>query len=178
MLEPVDHQYVNIGYVARSHGVDGTILMIPEFYAPSLFDDIDLVRIENTRGDLVPARIESVRAQEKENRLSFFVKFDHITDRNEADALKKYRIYCEQDKVEHLLQDDTAASLSSYEVQDEDGQTIGTVASVIQNPAQDILVVQGDDTEIMVPLVEEYIISIDDESSIIHCRNLHQLSNL
>src|SRR5680860_72579 len=99
MLEPIDHQYFLIGYIARSQGVDGTVLIIPELYAPTLFDDIDLVRLKDARGDLIPARIESVQVQEKNDRLSFFVKFDHITDRNQAEMLKTNEVFVAREKV-------------------------------------------------------------------------------
>ena len=45
MLEPIENQYKKIGYIARSHGVQGDVLINPEFYAPTLFDTLDLVRI-------------------------------------------------------------------------------------------------------------------------------------
>lgn len=178
MLEPVDHQYILIGQVARSHGVDGTILMIPEFYAPELFDDIELVRIENARGDLIPARIESVRVQEKNNRLSFFVKFDHISDRNEAEALKSFLIYINREKVAPLLEEEPAHDLTAFEVQNEQKIAVGVVDEVIDNPAHPIAVVQTGKQVLLIPLVDEYVTEIDEKSSIIYCQNLDQLKDL
>src|SRR5699024_7593908 len=100
MLESIENQYQRIGHIARSHGVQGDVLIIPDRYAPTLFDSLDLVRIKNAKGDLVPARIESVRVQEKNNRLSFFVKFEHVTDRTQADRLKQLAVYISRDQLE------------------------------------------------------------------------------
>ena len=178
MLEPVKQQYVKIGRIAQAHGVEGTILMIPEQFAPELFDDIDLVRLQNARGDLIPARIESVRVQQKNNRLSFFVKFDHITDRNQANRLKGYPVYVAQAKVPQVVDKTTDDNLISFDVQNKDSEDVGTVDGIIPNPAHPILRVQMNGQEILVPLVDEYIIEINRESAVIYCQNLDQLIDL
>ena len=178
MLEPVDQQYVKIGHIAQAHGVEGNVLIIPEYYAPELFDDIDLVRLQDARGDLIPARVESVRVQQKNNRLSFFVKFDHITDRNQAETLKDYPVYVSESKVQHLLEDDTETRLISFEVVDGNDETVGTVDKIIPNPAQIILQVETETQELLIPFVDEYIREIDEEKAIIYCQNLHQLMDL
>lgn len=179
MLEPIEDQYQKIGYISRSHGVDGEVLLIADLEAPQLFDKIDLVHIQNTSGDLVPARIESVRVQKKNNRLSFFVKFDHVSDRNRAEELKSFPVFVMQKNIEGLLEQYAATDYTSYDVKDSSGKRIGTVVSVIENPAHLILEisVQGQDL-LMVPVVEEYVTSIDENEAVIHCRNLEQLSGL
>ncbi|SMO36543.1 ribosome maturation factor RimM [Fodinibius sediminis] len=179
MLESIENQYRKIGYIARSHGVGGDVLMISEIYAPTLFDSLDLVWIENARGDLVPARIESVRVQEKNNRLSFFVKFEHVTDRTQADALKQFSVYARHDQVDHLLQqEDETMDMTSYEIW-VDHTRVGSVEEVIPNPAHPILRIRmHDQQQLLVPLVEEYVTAVDEERQQIQCQNLEQLMNL
>jgi 16S rRNA processing protein RimM len=178
MLEPVEDQYKMIGYIARSHGVQGDVLIIPEIYAPTLFDFVDLVRIANARGDLIPARVESVRVQEKNNRLSFFVKFEHIADRTQAEDLKHFAVYVERNKIENLLDQDDSIDFTSFEIWAED-QQIGSVETIIDNPAHPILrVLTSEQEQLLIPFVDEYILSVDEESQKIQCRNLEQLKGL
>lgn len=178
MLEPIENQYIQIGYIARSHGVQGDVLIIPDIYAPTLFDFVDLVRIANARGDLIPARVESVRVQEKNNRLSFFVKFEHITDRTQAEDLKHFAVYVERNKIEDLLDQDDSIDFTSFEIW-ADGEQIGTVESVIDNPAHPILqVMMTEQEQLLIPFVDEYIIAVDEESQKIQCQNLEQLEGL
>ena len=179
MLEPIEDQYLKIGHIARSHGVKGEVLVISEVYAPQLFDEIDLVHIQNTRGDLVPARIESFRVQEKNNRLSFFVKFEHVTDRNQAEELKSCPVYVLREKAEALIDDDEAVDYTEFEVNDDQGENIGIITGIIENPAHPILEVLTDDRKkLLIPFVDEYISSVDEDQGIIFCRNLEQLTNL
>ncbi|MGM0545612.1 MAG: ribosome maturation factor RimM [Bacteroidota bacterium] len=179
MLEPIEDQYRKIGYISRSHGVQGEVLIIPDVYAPTLFDILDLVRIETTRGDLVPARIESVRVQEKNNRLSFFVKFEHVVDRTQAEKLRNFSVYADRDVVKSLLDSDTPPlDLTSFSVI-ADGKSIGTVDIMLENPAHPILQVTTDDQEqLLIPIVDEYVVDIDEETKQIQCKNLEQLRGI
>jgi len=179
MLESIESQYRKIGHIARSHGVQGELLIIPELYAPTLFDSLDLVRIENARGDLVPARIESVRTQEKNNRLSFFVKFEHVTDRTEADQLRQLAIFARRGDVEHLLnQADDTVDMTTFEIWMND-TGIGLVVEVIPSPAHPILRIDcHNQQQLLVPFVDEYVHSVDADRRRIYCRNLEQLGDL
>ncbi|NGP87300.1 ribosome maturation factor RimM [Fodinibius halophilus] len=179
MLEPIENQYKQIGYISRSHGVAGDVLIIPDIYAPTLFDALELVHIANTRGDLVPARIESVRVQEKNNRLSFFVKFEHVTDRTQAEKLKNFTVYADREIVNSLLDsDELPLKLTSFEVL-EDEEAVGTVKALLENPAHPILeVVTTGQEQLLIPFVDEYVVDIDEESQNIQCKNLDQLRGL
>ncbi len=179
MLEPIENQYKKIGYISRSHGVEGDVLIIPDIYAPTLFDALDLVYIENARGDLIPARPESVRVQEKHNRLSFFVKFEHVTDRTQAENLKNFTVYADRETVENLLDpDELPMDFTSFEIWAE-GNHLGTVEGMMQNPAHPILqVVTQEQDELLIPIVDEYVAGIDNESQQIQCKNLEQLRGL
>lgn len=179
MLESIEHQYRRIGHIARSHGVQGDVLIIPDHYVPTLFDSLDLVRIENTRGDFIPARIESVRVQEKNNRLSFFVKFEHVADRTQAEQLKQLAVYASREQVDDLLdQQDDSLAVTSFEVW-ADGDQVGSVVNIVQNPAQVILEVETNSQErLLIPFVDEYVIAVDEERQRLQCQNLEQLKGL
>jgi 16S rRNA processing protein RimM len=178
MLEPVEDQYKKIGYISRSHGVKGDVLIIPEVYTPALFDSLELVRLQNTRGDLIPARIESVRVQEKNNRLSFFVKFEHVTNRTRAEELKNASVFADRKMVDHLMDEEAPIDLTSFEIHNEHA-VIGSVMDVIDNPAHPILQVflEGHG-QLLIPFVDEYIVGVDEDRQAIYCRNLNQLTEL
>ncbi len=179
MLEPIEDQYKKIGYIARSHGVKGEVLIISRIGAPQLFDEIELAHIQNARGDLVPARIESVRAQQKNNRLSFFVKFEHVTDRNQAEQLKDLPVYVSRDKTDGLVDEEKQVDLNSFDVVDEQGTRIGTVQDIIENPAHPILeVITEDDRTLLIPMVDHYVVSVDEEQETVKCHNINQLADL
>lgn len=165
------------GHISRSHGVDGTILIIPVAKAanPELFDDIDLVRLQNKRGDLIPARINSVRTEEKKDRISFFVKFDHINDRHEAEEARGTPVFIAKNKIEDKIS--KTHSYIAFDVFDDD-KRVGSVEDVIKNPAHPILSVSTDGGTILIPFADEYVVEADEADEKIYCKNLQQLKNL
>ncbi len=179
MLEPIEDQYLMIGHIARSHGVKGEVLIISEVYAPQLFDEIDLAHIQNARGDMIPARIESFRVQEKNNRLSFFVKFEHVSDRNHAEELKSYPVYVMREKAEGVIEEEETVDYTDFELVDDQHKNIGIITGIIDNPAHLILeVITNEQQQLLIPFVDEYIRSVDEDKQIIQCHNLEQLSDL
>lgn len=180
MLEPIENQFMQIGRIARSHGLSGDVLIIPDIGVPELFDELELVNLQNSRGDLFPVRVEEVRVDMKNNRLSFFVKFDRITDRNQAEELKGSPVYADRETVEGLMEvTESPERFSQFQVIDEEDQPVGRVERVLDNPAHPILQIHTDDhRRLLVPFVDEYIVESDEDEEIIRCRNLDQLTGI
>src|SRR5690625_5722541 len=71
------------------HGLDGTVRVVPDRDDLShLFSEGSLLYLKSRRGEVMPARIEKVR-QEGGGRPLFFVKFDRISDRTEAESWRE-----------------------------------------------------------------------------------------
>lgn len=179
MLEPVEDQYQVIGHVVNAHGVKGEVLVQPGFESPDLFDGLSLLHYQNARGELVPARIERFRTQQKGDRLSFFVKFEHISDRNEAAELRGTPLFVHRDKFA-VTEEELPKDYRSWRACGEDGSPIGTVTAMLENPAHPILEItlEADGRELLVPFVDEYIVSVDEKAEEIRCRRLDQLAGL
>lgn len=178
MPEPIESQYFVAGHITRSHGVDGTVLIVPvvEVADPALFNDVTLVRLQNERGDLIPARIGSVKVQQKDDRISFFVKFEHINNRNEAERITRTPVFVEKDQVKNILAE--SHSWISFEAYNERDDYMGTVEGVIQNPAQSILEISTGDGYKLVPCVDHYIAAVDEDSGVVRFKNMDQLEGL
>jgi len=64
-------------------------------------------------------------------------------------------------------------------VKDAQNNNFGIITGVIENPAHLILEVLTDNREkLLIPFVDEYISSVDEDQGIIYCQNLEQLTNL
>jgi len=179
MLEPIEDQYLRVGYIARSHGTDGKVLIVSEVNVPHLFEEIDLAHIQNARGDLIPARIESARVQQKNNRLSFFVKFEHVSDRNQAEKLKGFPVFVSREKTAPLFEQQGEPDYTTFTIVDRENEIEGYISEVIDNPAHPLLQVITENREkFLVPFVDEYIVRINEDEKVIQCRNLNQLAEL
>ncbi|MGM0587531.1 MAG: ribosome maturation factor RimM [Bacteroidota bacterium] len=177
MIPSFDEQYTLVGEVIKAHGLDGTVVVAPKVDIPSLFGDFDLFWIDTDGQALQPARVSSYRMEEKSGRRTFFVQFDTIANRTEAEAFKGALIYQESALIEEELEDDPVERYLDMAVRDEHGKEIGYVLDVLLNPAHPILVIQKDSGQMMVPAVEEYISEVDEENQRMVVHNLDAFSD-
>ena len=54
-----------------------------------------------------------------------------------------------------------------FALKDMDGALIGTVVSLEENPAHPLLVVDHEDREVRVPLVDDFLVSLNEEERVI-----------
>jgi len=167
-----------IGTIVKAHGLKGEVLIDLEVDLPELLSEHKLFYINNYRGDLEPKRVEKSYLADKKGRPSFFVKFESVDDRVQAERLVRSDIHVSSDLYEKLMipaDDLPGDELIGCIVIDENEKSCGEVVDVIENPAHPILHVASEGGSFMIPFVDEYVLSVDDEEGIIHCCNLEPL---
>lgn len=172
-------QFQQIGHFARSHGVHGELLLISEYAVDSLLDQHPLLRYRDDRGDLVPARLEDVRKSEAGNRNAFFVKLFYIEDRHEAEQLKGKKVWVDREALDAMGPIKESVPYYKFRVLDEEQRAVGIVVNGFDTAAQQIIEIKTDDEEqILVPLVDEFIVEVDEKQRRLICRNLEMLKDL
>jgi len=177
-----DDRLTEIGRIVKMHGLDGTVRVVPDRDDLShLFSEGSLLYLKSRRGEVMPARIEKVR-QEGGGRPLFFVKFDRFSDRTEAESWRDTAVYTVDELPETDDLTDEIPDPTGYRVIDPEGPT-GEVADVMDNPAHPILEVHLEKEEglfkiVLVPWVDEYVVSADPSTQTLKCRNLNQLIDI
>lgn len=170
--------FTSVGFVAKSHGLKGELKIQTESIAPDEFVKLELVYLQNNRGDYYPCRISHVRTEGSDGRFSFFVHFDHIADRSAAEALRGKSIFVETNIAEQMqLHLEAEATYLDYEVIDSNNQSKGLIIDELDNGAQLVIVVATTSGSLMIPVVDQFVESIDDASTTIRCRNLDLLED-
>ena len=112
MSNLINNRFIEIGRFGRPRGLDGNIRFQPnENFVDGLFDQIDLYYMRNERSDLIPARIESYRVEEKRNQHTFFVKFDLIANRDDAEKAMNKALFVVNDELESLMDEQETDSV-------------------------------------------------------------------
>lgn len=168
--------FTQIGQITQPQGINGELKVV--FFGDDieLIEKLSLVYLQNYRGDFIPARIENLRIQIKSNNYLFFVQFDHIADRSSAEELRNNPIFLETDEAVQFVNTDDE-SVIHYDVFTNDNKFYGTVIDVLEGTAQDVLIIAKDTGKILVPMVDFYILEIDDEQQAIYCTNLELLED-
>lgn len=168
-----------IGRIGRPRGLDGWVRFEPESpYAATLISENRIVYINDHRSGYRPLRIEDVYTEEKRNTVSFFVKFDMITNRTEAEEVKDKAIF--SDRFDPEDEDDPSVADSvdytGYDlIANDSDESIGSVLDVMANPAHSILEAKIGKGSLLIPFVDEFVSEVDHDSRIIRCQNLDQL---
>jgi len=178
MSHNLHNRFTEIGRFGRPRGLDGDIRFQPnENFVDELFDRLDLFYIKNERSDLVPARLESFKIEKKRNQQTFFVKFDLIATRDDADMAMNKALHVVTDELQSMQkdQDSNPEDVIGYRVILEN-QDVGEVLDLFENPAHQILEITYNSGSLLIPMVDEYVDHIDHSGGSIYCKNLHQLT--
>lgn len=171
-------RFNEIGRIGRARGLEGWVRFLPEpDVATDFFEESAIVYIKNERSGFQPLRVDDYYAEEKKNQLSFFVKFDMITDRTAADTLKDKALFSDLFNPEDEISEESTDSeidLSGYEIRS-DSEVSGHVLDLLQNPAHSILEIKTEAGALLIPYVGEYVERVDHDERIIYCQNLDQL---
>jgi 16S rRNA processing protein RimM len=153
-----DDARVEIGGVARAHGIRGEVVIVTHDPDSETLGAIETIYVADT-----PRRIVSARDTQR----GWLVLLEGVTTRNEAEALRGARVEVDRDALELDDDDVLLSDLIGCKVVLVDGTPWGEVAAIDAGPGQDRLVIHHDGVERMVPLVDELVPEIDLDAGII-----------
>ncbi len=145
---------VELGYVARAHGVRGELRVHLHNEASDALFRVDVVYLG--------ADAYTVRGARDGSKGAVLLAVDEVRDRNAADALRGSTVSVDRDVVvddgDVLITD-----LVGCDAVLPDGTPYGVVHRIEAGP-QDRLVIRDGDVERQVPLVDELVIDVDLEA--------------
>lgn len=154
------NDYFYIGYISKTRGLKGEVQV---FFA---FEDYESLELETLfiliEGKLVPYFVERANMQPNRTAYAFFEDISHI---DEAKPLVRKQVYLPNSKLPERDPDDfRLTDLKGYTVIDKTHGTLGPIADVHQYPQQYVAAVMYRDNELLFPLADEWIGSIDKEN--------------
>lgn len=150
-------QYIEAGKIVNTHGVAGEVKIEVWLDSPQFLRRFPRVFINGTEKKLLSGRAQK----------SFLIaKLEGVDDVNAAMTLKGKTITVDRNDVRlprgtFFVQDILGAS-----VVDENGAEIGRLTDVLERPAHNIYVVQGEE-EHLIPAVPEFILKTDADAGVI-----------
>ena len=152
------HDLLAIGSIVKAFGIEGSVIVQPLTDFPSRFRKKNKILLGCADKDVREMVIERAAVEPRGVKL----KLAGIDDRNAAEELVGSLLYVRDAERARLPKGryftDDIVGLS---VIDEHGVDRGTVREVLKMPANDVYVVGGKGTEILLPAVKEFILKID-----------------
>jgi 16S rRNA processing protein RimM len=153
-----------VGYITKTKGLKGEVQVFFEYQDPEAIK-FQSVFIE-LNGKLVPFFVSAYKLQPN-NTGNFF--FDDVDTIEKAEKLIRKKVYLNNSEKPQKDPDDFSYfDLKGFIVQDEHHGELGEIIEVHEYPQQYVAVVPYRFREIMFPLNDNTIQSIDEEQSILH----------
>lgn len=154
-------KWVEAGVVMRPHGIAGEVVVDLKTDLLELVSEAMLLRTTRGRdGEELVLTVERVRAHK--GRL--IIRFKGRQTREDADELRSRIIWMTRDQIGPLDEDRWyVQDLIGMTVLTDDGETLGRLADVMHQPANDVFVVETEAGELLLPVIDDVILSVDTE---------------
>lgn len=142
---------IEIGGVARAHGIAGEIVVVTHDPDSTLLGDIDALWVAGVRHEISKAR---------HTQRGWLVLLEGIATRNQAEAMRGQPVEVDRDLIELEPGEFLLGDMVGCEVFLADGRPWGVVAE-IELGYQDRLVIHDGGMERLLPIVPECMVSVD-----------------
>lgn len=152
-------RFLEAGQIVNTHGVRGEVKISPWADSPEFLKKLKTLYIGP---DKTPAQVLSARVHAG----FLIVLFRGVEDISAAMALKNKIIYIDRGDIRLPRGRFFIADIIGARVVSDAGEELGTVADVMDSPAQRIYVVRGE-VEHLIPDVPEFIVNVDADEGLV-----------
>lgn len=159
-----DKGLVLLGRVSGAHGIKGELKIRPYSGEPeSLLGYSSLLFAVGETSEPKAWKVERARA----HKSWALVKLEGCSERGCAEQLQRADVYIREDELPELEDGEFyLRDLEGKTVKTADGQVVGLITGLLTGGAQDLLQVSHDGQEYLIPLVPEFILSIEEDTVI------------
>ncbi|WP_297155421.1 ribosome maturation factor RimM [uncultured Ellagibacter sp.] len=158
--------WADVAWLATAKNLDGGLVVRSASGLPFLLEEgMEVAFVPPVLDVPRRAKVEEIRPQDD---TSAVVWFEGVADIDTAKALCGCHVLVRREELPELAQAVAAAhsdGASGWEVHDAKAGLLGTLSRVEDNPGQSLLIVDraGGEGTLLIPLVDEFLIGVDDE---------------
>ena len=157
---------VEVGYVQKPHGLKGEIIVAFEPEFAETLEEIELLFVE-VDGGLVPFFVEDEGLRFKTDE-SAICRLEFIDSLSKAKELTGCKVYVfDEEVIDSEIQEGTSVLIGMKAFDAKFGE-IGRVSRVDDFSGNLVITVDHPKAEVMIPLSDEVIVSVDEEKREIH----------
>ena len=154
-------QLYPIGTILSTHGYAGHLkVRISKFELKDCNNLQSFFLLQNDKP--IPFFIEEIRYT-KDNEA--IIKLEDYNTKEEASHLKSYQIYLHEDELVSIDRNESLTDWLQFEIIDQQLGSLGMVQDVFEYPAQLMIQLVYNDEEKLIPMHEDFIISMDHEKN-------------
>ena len=158
----------SIGFIRKTHGVRGEMLLEYEPQYEASIESIDRLFLE-INGLLVPFFLaeEGFRYLSAESAI---IRFEHLDTERDARRLVSHPVYLFRSEIEKEADINTPSDFRNFSLFDEHGNNKGIISKIDDYAGNVVLTVEGADGPVLVPFNSELLHAIDLKNQTISLR--------
>jgi len=150
-----------LGKIAKKFSFKGEVLIYLDTDEPELYENMESVFVE-FNNNLVPFFIENSNLHKGD---FLRVKFEDVDDEAEADAIMGCEIYLPLNMLPKLEGNQFYYhEVIGFEIEDQRLGVFGKIVSINDTSAQPLFEVVNGNVEILVPMIDQFLVKIDREN--------------
>jgi 16S rRNA processing protein RimM len=149
--------YLKLGKILSAHGLTGELLLEHTLGKASSLKKVEVLFIEDYKKALLPYFVTSSR---KKTADAVFISLEGINTRERAQQLVSRAVWIPEELYHQLVSKNAPANLLGYQIVENDKE-IGLITEVIEQPQQLVCKVFIQEQEVLIPLHEDTLLSID-----------------
>ena len=157
-------EYIHIGKIVASFGLKGEVILKHALGKKTILKDVEALFVEEHKGSYLPYFVQSSKAKDNEET---YVKLEGVDTKESANRLSSKNAWLLDDDFRRLAGKKSPISLLGFELVNE-GERLGPVAEVIEQPHQVLLRIDLAGKEALIPLHEETLQKIDHTRKEVH----------
>ncbi|MEO0894919.1 MAG: ribosome maturation factor RimM [Bacteroidota bacterium] len=152
-MNPED--FVEIGYISKAHGIKGEVRAVFDVYDLLEYLDSPIFVLGKKGKNLQPYVVEAFKVQTAEQSI---LKFQGIASRNDAEGLVGYTLFYPEEELPALEEGHFYYfEVIGFTVVDEEKGKLGTVQAFADGPVQDVLIMEYQGHEVLIPVVDHIV---------------------
>ncbi len=164
-MQPDSHKFAQVGKVIKAHSIKGELKVLAYSGDPQDFKAFPrLLFVDEQAAVSDEYKVAICRPQAK----FVIIKLSGIDDRTAAEAMRGAEIWADKDLLPVLGEDEFYwHDLIGLRVETGHGDDLGTVRSLFESAAADIMVIKGQGREYLIPAQDKFIASIDHDAGLL-----------
>jgi 16S rRNA processing protein RimM len=150
-----------LGKIAKKFSFKGEVLIYLDTDEPELYENMESVFVE-FNNNLVPFFIENSSLHKND---FLRVRFEDVTTEEEADRILGSAVYLPLNKLPKLTGNKFYYhEVIGFEIEDQRLGVFGKIVAVNDSSAQTLFEVLNGDVEILIPMIDHFLVKIDREN--------------
>lgn len=149
--------YVKIGKIIAVHGLKGELLCRHDFGKKTSLKGLEAIFTEDKNKAFIPWFIEATRIK---SDTEIFIKLESVDSRETAIPLAQKELWLPEELFKKFAARSAPANLLGYTIVQKEGP-LGEILEVIEQPHQLLCRIEIKGQEVLIPLHEETLQSID-----------------